>query len=66
MTENNGEIMIGFLSDKKESIRGKLKIPVIRDQRCITNDNKEGIVQFTGTGDMFAACLTGHSGTLTI
>jgi hypothetical protein len=62
MTEENGKYMIGLLSDNENSKRGKIRMPVLTDKRCVTKDNESGFVQFTGTGDMFAACLCAHSG----
>jgi len=64
MTEENGKYMIGLLSDNENSIRGKIRMPVLTDKRCVTKDNESGFVQFTGTGDMFAACLCAHSASL--
>jgi len=63
LSENEGKDMIGLVSDltTKTPIRGKIKIPIIKDDRCVTKDNPNGNVMFTGTGDMFAACLCGHS-----
>ena len=62
MTEEDGKFMIGLVSDNETSIRGKIRMPVLTDRRCITKDNQNGFVHFTGTGDMFAACLCAHSG----
>ena len=63
LTDPGDKFMIGLLSDLSgnEPIQGKMKIPIIRDDRCITKENPNGTVLFTGTGDMFAACLSGHS-----
>jgi len=63
LTDPGDKFMIGLLSDLtgNEPIQGKMKIPIIRDDRCITKENPNGTVLFTGTGDMFAACLSGHS-----
>lgn len=68
MTENNGQYMIGFLSDRTglKPLKAKMKIPIIKDARCVTLDNPDGVVMFTGTGDMFAACLCGHSSMYTL
>ena len=54
--------MVGFFSDNINDIRGSINVPELVDTRLITDDNKKGFVEFTGTGDMFAACLCGHSG----
>ena len=54
--------MVGFFSDNISDIRGSLIVPELVDTRLITDENKKGFVEFTGTGDMFAACLCGHSG----
>lgn len=54
--------MVGFFSDNINDIRGSLIVPELVDNRLITDENKKGFVEFTGTGDMFAACLCGHSG----
>ena len=56
----NGQIM-GFLSDSNNGIKGQIHIPLLTDERLITSVNPGGMVEFTGTGDMFAACLCGHS-----
>jgi len=53
--------MVGFFSDNINDIRGSLIVPELVDTRLITDENKKGFVEFTGTGDMFAACLCGHS-----
>ena len=54
--------MVGFFSDNINDIRGSINVPELVDTRLITDENKKGFVEFTGTGDMFAACLCGHSG----
>jgi len=61
MNNNKGD-MIGYFSDNDSSIKGRINIPTITDRRHVDQDNKNGFVQFTGTGDMFAACLCAHSG----
>ena len=62
LVENNE--MIGFFSDNSSNIKGVIHIPQITDRRLVTSENQSGFVHFIGTGDMFAACLCGHSGTL--
>ena len=54
--------MVGFFSDNINGIRGSINVPELTDTRLVTDENKKGFVEFTGTGDMFAACLCGHSG----
>jgi len=59
----NGHIL-GFLSDSSSGTRGVIHIPLLTDERLVTSVNPLGMVEFTGTGDMFAACLCGHSITM--
>ena len=59
LVENNN--ILGFLSDSESGTRGTIHIPALTDKRLITEENKDGMVEFTGTGDMFASCLCGHS-----
>ena len=68
LTDPADQFMIGLLSDRSgnQPVQGKMKIPIIRDVRCVTKDNPSGTVMFTGTGDMFAACLSGHSREFTL
>jgi len=59
LVENNH--ILGFLSDSESGTRGTIHIPLLTDDRLVTDINENGMVEFTGTGDMFAACLCGHS-----
>ena len=65
MIDENGD-MIGYFSDNESLVKGTINIPTTNDTRHINDENQSGFVQFTGTGDMFAACLCAHSGTFFI